>query len=105
MAKLLKILKEKAKNFLSAVYLLDDRMTEHHVFLVAAGIAFNILLYLMPMVLVALYIVHITVGVENLTDTIEKILKDVIPPNERSRELLHKVLVEVKLVFTKSTVA
>ncbi len=105
MAKLLKIVKEKVKNFFSIIYMLDDRMTEHHIFLVAAGIAFNILLYIIPMILVALYIVHLTVGVENLTDTIEKILKDVIPPNERSRIFLHEIIKEVKLIFSKSTVA
>ncbi len=96
--------KENIKNFLSASIMLLNRMEEHHIFLVAAGIAFNILLYLIPMFLVAVYILNITVGVEGLTMEIENLLKEILPPDESTKAFLRDTINEVNMIFEKSSV-
>ncbi|MFA6572440.1 MAG: hypothetical protein WCT77_14525, partial [Bacteroidota bacterium] len=38
------------------------RVEKHHLYLISAGIAFNILLYLIPLLLIAIYLVDVIFG-------------------------------------------
>ncbi len=105
MVNLLKSKKENIKNLGSAVFLLLQRMEDHHIFLIAAGIAFNILLYLIPMILVIVYILNITVGATDMSIGIVNLLKDVLPPDESTKTFLKDTIDEVYMIFEKSSVA
>ena len=80
-----------------------DRVEEHHLYLIAAGIAFNILLYLMPLMLVAVYIVNIIVGVDVISGELVKTLDSILPPNTETTDFIQSTLKEVNLIFGKST--
>ncbi len=71
--------------------------------MLAAGIAFNILLYLLPMFLVAVYVVNLVFGAENLSSSLEKILIDLLPPDARSADFLNGLVGEVNSILAKST--
>lgn len=105
MIKLLKRKKENIKSFFSAVILLFQRMDDHHIFLIAAGIAFNILIYLIPMFLVTIYILNLTIGATDLSLGIQNILKDILPPDESTKVFLQTTIDEVYLIFEKSSIA
>lgn len=105
MSNLFKSKREKIKNFISAVILLLQRMDDHHIFLIAAGIAFNILLYLFPMFLVTIYILNLTIGATDLSLGIENILKDILPPDESTKAFLRDTISEVYMIFEKSSIA
>lgn len=97
--------RENIKSFISAVIMLLQRMDDHHIFLIAAGIAFNILLYLIPMFLVTIYILNLTIGATDLSMGIENILKDILPPDESTKVFLRDTINEVYMIFEKSNVA
>lgn len=82
-----------------------NRLDRHHVYLVSAGVAFNILLYLIPMLLVALYIINRMFGVEMITSFLTNFAEDMLPPNEFSKELISSTLREVNLIFGQSSAA
>ena len=80
-----------------------DRVEEHHLYLIAAGIAFNILLYLMPLLLVAVYIVNLIVGVDVISGELISSLEGILPPNSATTDFIQTTLKEVDLIFGKST--
>ena len=104
MTNLLKRKRENIKNLISAIILLIDRMDRHHIFLIAAGIAFNILIYIIPLILVAVYIVDAVWGIDNLTVTIADFAKDILPPSKSTNIVLSDILNEVNLIFEKSSI-
>lgn len=81
---------------------LRQRTNDNHLFLIAAGIAFNIMLYTIPLLLVAVYVLRIIYGADHISSMIEKFLSDILPPNEKTQEFLHSILKEVRLIFRKS---
>ncbi|MFW6232766.1 MAG: YihY/virulence factor BrkB family protein, partial [Bacteroidota bacterium] len=80
------------------------RIDRHHIFLMAAGIAFNIILYLIPLILVIIFAVNLTFGSENLAVSIELILMDFLLPTTSAEEIIHKIIEEVREIMNKSTV-
>lgn len=96
---------DKVKLYFKTIMDLSDRIDNHHLYMLAAGIAFNITLYLIPMFLVAIYMVNIFIDPTYLAQILEKTLIDLLPPNESSMELLHQIIEEVKKINLHSSVA
>lgn len=92
----------KAYNTIDEFSLVADK---HHIFLVAAGVAFNILLYLIPMMLMALYTINQIFGVEMIASFLTNFLSDILPHNEMTSNMLTSTIQEVNLIFGQSTVA
>lgn len=84
---------------------LFDRIDKHHLFLVAAGIAFNILLYLIPLMLVIIFAISSFYEVGQITVFLSHFLNDVLPPGEQSKQLLVTTITEVTTIFSKSGTA
>ncbi len=78
---------------------------KHHLFMFASGIAFNIALYLIPMFLVAIYMINIFVDANELTLILEKAMRDFMPPTTSSSELIHTIVVEIRKINMHSSVA
>jgi membrane protein len=89
---------------LSSFFKFIDRLEEHHVFLMAAGIAFNIFLYLIPLFLVSVYLVNLIFGADNITHILIKYIDSVLPPNTSTNKLLEDILTEVNLIFAHSSI-
>jgi membrane protein len=89
---------------LSSFFKFIDRLEEHHVFLMAAGIAFNIFLYLIPLFLVSVYVVNLIFGADNITHILIKYIDSVLPPNNSTEKLLEDILTEVNLIFKHSSI-
>ncbi|MGA2299044.1 MAG: hypothetical protein ABSG15_15975 [FCB group bacterium] len=68
------------------------RVDEHHLYLISAGIAFNILLYLIPLLLIAIYLVNIIFGVGSITSFLTDTLEKILPPNASTTEFLRTTL-------------
>jgi len=104
--KILDFLRLRNKSFrkgVATVELLINRMDKNHSFLLAAGIAFNILLYVIPMLLVALYVVNLSVGAENISNFLAKLFEKIIPENPMLKDVLTETLNEVYIIFEKSS--
>ncbi len=104
--KILKFLRIKNKfirKVIAAVETMFDRMDVNHTFLLAAGIAFNILLYLIPMLLVALYIINISIGADKISSFLTEIFGKIIPNNPMLQDVLSATIDEVYLIFQNSS--
>ncbi len=90
---------------LSSFFKLIDKMERDHIFLMAAGIAFNIFLYLIPLFLVSVYLVNLLFGADNITQILVKYIDTVLPPTSQTSQLLEDILHEVNLIFAQSSLA
>ena len=84
---------------------LSDKIDEHHLYLLSAGIAFNILLYIIPIFLVATFVVSSFIDVQHLSATIEEMLMDFLPPTASSLEIVRQIITEVQNISAHSTAA
>jgi len=89
---------------LSSLFKFIDIVEEHHIFLMAGGIAYNIILYLIPLMLVAVYLVNIFLGADLVTRSLVEFIEKVLPPNSSTKELLQIMLNEVNLIFSGSSI-
>ncbi len=105
MRKILTFLKEKIIRYYNVADDFTIRLEHHHVFLMSAGVAFNILLYLMPMLLMALYVINKIFGVEMIASFLTAIAEEILPPNELSNNMLASTLKEVGMIFGSSSTA
>jgi membrane protein len=99
----LRIKNKIVHGILAVVDTLITRIDKNHSFLIAAGIAFNILLYVIPMLLVALYIVNLTIGADKITSFLTEQLNLIIPQNPMLKDVLTATLNEVYVIFAKSS--
>ncbi|MDR0926332.1 MAG: YihY family inner membrane protein [Ignavibacteria bacterium] len=87
------------------VYFLGVRISEHKLFILAGGLAFNILLYIIPLVLILIYIINIFIKPDQLIEVIERALLDYLPYTEVYREIIREVIFEVQRISITSNVA
>lgn len=83
---------------------LSDRIDEHHLYMIASGIAFNIILYLLPLFLVAIYVVNLIFNLNNVAIALQNFLKDFLPPTESASNMLGRIISEVNLIMDHSSV-
>jgi membrane protein len=77
---------------------LNERMDKHHTFMLAAGIAFNLIIYMIPLFLLIIYLVQVFFDISSLSDIIEKLLTDYLPPTQDNVSLVHTIIDEVGLI-------
>lgn len=92
------MLLNKVKNIFNHLIKINDRIDKHHTFMLSSGIAFNMLVYMIPLFLLAIYIVQVVFDLPALVQTIEMLLKDFLPPTEANFDLVHSIMDEIKLI-------
>ncbi len=102
---ILNIRNTRIREIIAFIETLFNRMDQHHLFLVAAGIAFNILLYLIPLLLVIIFAISAFYKVEQITYFLSHFLNDVLPPGKQTQELLYTTITEVSKIFGNSGTA
>ncbi len=95
----------RIKKIYDFIYVLIERLDNHHVFLLAAGIAYSILLYLLPLFLVSVFVVSKLVDPVILIDTLQRLATEMLPPTEQTSRFLQTVIYEVNDIFNKSSLA
>jgi len=85
---------EKSKGF-NFIYELGSSISEHKLFVLAGGIAFNILLYIIPLVLILVLFVNIFVEREVLIATTEYLIQSYLPGIENHAKLLNGIVSEI----------
>lgn len=93
------------KTIYNEVMEFSDQLDDNHTYMLAAGIAFNIVLYVIPLFLLSIYLVNAFIDINQLSDVIEKMLSDFLPPTKSSKEIIHTVLEEVKKINLHSNAA
>ncbi|MBQ6269024.1 MAG: YihY family inner membrane protein [Bacteroidetes bacterium] len=98
-----KKLQDKLDRFLSYFAPLLDATDSHHTFLLSAGLAFNILLYIIPLILITIYIVSAFFYTDSLLVLIENTLIDFLPKTDYSQKIIDVVLNEIENITRRST--
>ena len=96
------MLLSKFKDIINHIIAVYERADNHNLFLLASGIAFNILIYLMPILLLAVYIVGIIFNVSDVVIYLGALLEDLLPSTNANFEFINTVLQEVRTVMTNS---
>ncbi|MEI6091870.1 MAG: YihY/virulence factor BrkB family protein [bacterium] len=77
---------------------LSDRLDKHHVYMIASGIAFNLLIYALPLALVILYVIDLVFGVKNINPFLENLFSEFLPPTPAVKELLGQLIKEANSI-------
>jgi membrane protein len=80
-----------------------DRLDKDHVYLISAGIAFNILMYQIPLFLLVTFVVDFFVGFETLATQLEVVLKDFLPPTANSEKYISTIINEILNILKHSS--
>jgi membrane protein len=101
----LKIKNKKILHWIAIIEEFSERLEKNHSFLMSAGVAFNIVLYLMPLFLIAIYIVNLIFDVNTLNTSIESIVLSLLPPTESTISTLKNIIHEVSFIMDNSSLA
>lgn len=93
----------KFKYFIKETDRLLDRMGDHHLFILAAGIAFNILLYTIPLFLLAVFLTSLFVNIEDMAYSLSDILIELLPNTSSAHELANTVVREITIISNHSS--
>jgi len=99
-----KILNIYNKKYSQIEYLLD-RISSNHIFLLAAGLAFNILLYIIPLILITIYLISVFFKPDNLLTLINDTLVEFFPDTTYNQEIIYKIITEVQHIASGATTA
>lgn len=91
------------KSLYKDICLLSDRIEDHHLFMIASGIAFNILIYIIPLFLLVIFLISMTFNTIDITLYIEQLFNSFLPPNPDSRSMMKIVIGEVDNIFLHSS--
>lgn len=83
-------------------YAVGDRADHHHVFLLAAGITFNIILFILPTVLVIMFIAGELVDPRVLANSIQAFIRRMLPMDSSSKTIMRIIVQELETAL-KST--
>ncbi|MER3328863.1 MAG: YhjD/YihY/BrkB family envelope integrity protein, partial [Candidatus Kapaibacterium sp.] len=84
--------------------LFEERLDRHQTFMMASGIAFNILLYLLPVFLILVLIIRVFLGSQGIVELFSGLLFDFLPPTQETYSLLESVSKEVEILVQYSSV-
>jgi len=93
------------KIIFNTVYEFGDRLSNHNVFILAGGLAFNILLYIIPLVLILVSFINIFVDQEQLILSIQQGIQQYLPNTQSYDEIIASIFSEIQILSTNSKLA
>ncbi|MFM8771654.1 MAG: YihY/virulence factor BrkB family protein [Candidatus Kapaibacterium sp.] len=105
----MKDLLRRSSTWLRAVWVLvydfADITDRRHIFLLSSGIAFNLLLCTIPLMVLIVSLVSGLLDVQKTKDTVEAALEQFFPRNTQASSLIAGVITELGAIFNYSTAA
>lgn len=97
--------KQSVKALYYDIYELGARIGANQLFLLAGGIAFNIFLYIIPLILILVYFINFFIEPEQLIQIIQSVLIDHLPSTDYYTDIIASVIQEVQKIANTSKVA
>src|SRR6056300_1335241 len=94
---------ETIKNAWRTFELFEERLDRHHTFMLASGIAFNILLYLLPLFLILVVIVRMFFGEQGIIQIFHNIMLEFLPPTSDTYNLIDTISKEIEVLVSYSS--
>ncbi len=91
--------------FWTATEEIIDRTERHHIYLLSAGIAFNVLVCIVPLILLAIFLVGLFLDPTALTLIVGQSLQEALPKSPATSEFIWSVMKEVNLIGSTSSTA
>ncbi len=93
------------RSLVNHVRTVGERLERLHIFLLAAGISFNVALCIFPLLLVGVYVAGRFVDVEVATTVLKKTMYDTLPATQSTRNLVVSILEEIQTIRNTSSTA
>lgn len=103
--KFFRIKNPKFKSFIALIEIFFSRLNSNKTFLLAGGIAFNIALYIIPMLLTAIFILKKILFSYEETELLLNSIYDIIPHNEETYKIFYMIIDELDFIFSNSGTA
>ncbi|MGB9911973.1 MAG: YihY/virulence factor BrkB family protein [Candidatus Kapaibacteriota bacterium] len=85
------------------MYQFIEQIDNHHIFLLSAAISFNILLYIIPLILVGIFIATQFLDKNSFIEFISNLLFSFLPETENSYYFVSNLLLEINNIFSASS--
>lgn len=105
MSPLLSTVWSRLRKAYAIVYEFVDITDRRHIFLLSSGIAFNLLLCTIPLVILVLSIVSGFIDESTTKEAVTRLLTGFLPQNTQATGLITSIVTEVGVVFNYGTVA
>lgn len=83
--------------------LFEERLDRHHTFMLASGIAFNILLYLLPLFLILVVLIRMFFGEQGIIQIFHDIMLEFLPPTSDTYNLIDTITKEIEVLVGYSS--
>lgn len=93
------------KKFFTFVYNFIEQIENHHIFLLSAAITYNIILYIIPLILVSIFVATRFIDKNSFTELIANLLFSFLPETEGTYYFVSNLLLEIDNIFKVSTYA
>lgn len=94
---------ETLKSSYRTFEIFEERLDRHHTFMLASGIAFNILLYLLPLFLILVVLVRIFFGEQGIIQIFHDIMLEFLPPTSDTYNLIETITKEIEVLVGYSS--
>lgn len=81
-----------------------QQVDSHHIFLLSAGISFNAILYLIPLILIGIFLTKLIFEINNFNNTIANLILSFLPDTENTYSIISSILTETNKIFSLSTI-
>lgn len=81
----------------------EERLDRHHTFMLASGIAFNILLYLLPLFLILVVLIRMFFGEQGIIQIFHDIMLEFLPPTSDTYNLIDTITKEIEVLVGYSS--
>ena len=95
---------ETIKDSYRTFEIFEERLDRHHTFMLASGIAFNILLYLLPLFLILVVLVRMFFGEQGIIQIFHDIMLEFLPPTADTYNLIDTITKEIEVLVSYSSV-
>jgi membrane protein len=75
-----------------------EKIDSHNIFMLSSGIAFNIFLYFIPLILIAIYLAVSFINFSQVDSTIENLMIELLPDTENTHIMIYEVLTEITTI-------
>ncbi|MGQ9819877.1 MAG: YihY/virulence factor BrkB family protein [Candidatus Kapaibacteriales bacterium] len=95
---------QKFKTYFKFIKEFLDQIDSHHIFLLSAGISFNVILYVIPLILVGIFFTNLIFGINNFNNIVADIILSFLPETENTYSIISTILKETDRIFSVSSI-
>jgi len=93
------------KKIIKTINEFGTTVSDHNLFILAGGIAFNVLLYIIPLILIFVYFINIFIETDDLIQIIRDALLNYLPHTDLYSSFIANVVIEIQRIAASAKIA